>query len=295
MPHAWQPPGGSRGGFGSSRGSGRSDGGDTSATGDDSDPHAGVDAATLRDDMVDGLEHPTSGAVRTGVVADAMRTVPRVPFVPDRARAYTDRADEMYGTRVLAPGTAARLIEALSVEPEHETLVVGCGVGYTAALIAELSDPGRVQAIDIARPVVRAARRNLDAAGYGDVLVDRRDAETGLPEYGPFDRILVEGAAARPPDVLTEQLAHGGRLVVPVSGSPPTLAAFEWAATDAGEGSTLRSVAEFGPIELDPLLAPGEESGAVPRDRATREAAELASRDARARSGWEQDWIDWNW
>jgi protein-L-isoaspartate(D-aspartate) O-methyltransferase len=245
--------------------------------------------------MVDGLEHPTNGAVQTGEVAAAMRTVPRVPFVPDRARAYTDRPDEAHGTRVLAPGTAARLIEALEVEPDGETLIVGAGVGYTAALIAELSDPGRVQAIDIARPVVHAARRNLAEAGFDAVLVDRRDAATGLPEYGPFDRILVEGAAAGPPDALAEQLAPAGRLVLPVGGSPPTLAAFEAGADSAGDEPRLRRVEAFGPIELEPLLAPGEESGAVPRDRSAREAAELASRDARARTGWEQDWIDWDW
>ncbi|WP_290813519.1 protein-L-isoaspartate O-methyltransferase [Halovivax sp.] len=240
-----------------------------------------MDPAVLRDDMVAGLEHEAKGHVRSDRVASAMRSVPREPFVEDERTAYQDRDQEFRGTRVLAPSTVARLIEALDVRADDDLLVVGAGVGYTAAVLAEMVGAQRVHAVDITRPVVYAARQNLAEAGYDAVLVDCRDGGRGLPEYAPFDRILVEAAAIEPPRALLDQLAPGGRLVIPLGSGPQTLVAVE-------DGDI---VAEFGSTSFDPLLVEGEQADALERNRTAREERERA-RQSRG-VGWELDWIDW--
>ncbi len=243
-----------------------------------------MDIAVVRDDMVDGIEQR---APLDDAVSHAMRTDPRHEFVEDRP--YDNRSSEFEGTRVLAPGLAARLVSALSVDPAHSVLVVGVGVGYTAAVVAELVGARRVHAIDIARPLVYEARRNLERAGYGDVLVDCRDGADGLPEYAPYDRILVEAGAVRPPKRLLRQLAPDGRLVMPLGGGgrEQVLVAVE---DDGAEGEV---VDEFGAVRFRPLLVDGEQHGAS-RNRTDREDAEFAKQGYFAPTGWEQEWIDWD-
>ncbi|MGM0592130.1 MAG: protein-L-isoaspartate O-methyltransferase family protein [Halobacteriota archaeon] len=245
-----------------------------------------MDPAVLREDMVDGLEHAMSLSERVGV---AMRTVPRHEFVEDRP--YDNRPTEHDGTRVLDPQTAARLVDALAPEHGDSVLVVGAGVGYTAAVIAEIVDDHNVQAVDIQRRVVLDARQNLRNAGYDGVLVDRRNGADGLPEYAPFDRILVEAAAVRPPQRLLEQLAPGGRLVMPVGGPAQTLTAM--GRPTAGDAE-VEVVEEFGPVALAPMLVDGEQGGGLPRNRTEREDLEYAQMGRLRRHGWEQDWVDWD-
>ncbi|PSQ28050.1 protein-L-isoaspartate O-methyltransferase [Halobacteriales archaeon SW_10_68_16] len=151
-----------------------------------------MEPAVLRDDMVDSLEHESKGCVHSETVSVAMRAVPRHEFVDDERGAYADRAFERFGTRVLAPSTAGRLLEAVDSEPDDSVLVVGAGVGYTAAVLAEIVGDRSVQAVDITRRLVYEARENLASAGYGGVLVDRRDGAEGFPEYAPYDRVLLE-------------------------------------------------------------------------------------------------------
>jgi len=218
-----------------------------------------MDPAVLRDDMVDSLEHESKGCVHTAAVSTAMRTVPREPFVGED-RAYADRPFERLGTRVLAPSTVGRLLEALAVEADDSVLVVGAGVGYTAAVVAELVGERNVHAIDITRRLVVEARRNLDDAGYGGVLVDRRDGADGLPEYEPYDRILLEAAAVRPPAALVDQLAPDGRLVMPLGAGEQTLAVVERGPSGTGSGSGLDAAdvpnaAEDSDAEDDPEVA----------------------------------------
>jgi len=243
-----------------------------------------MEYAAVRDDMVTSLEHDTKDVVRTPAVADAMRAVPRHEFVDEGHRAYADREFEHRGTRVLSPATAARLVEALQPTPGDDTLVVGAGVGYTVALVAELVGARHVHAVDIDRRVVYDARQNLADAGYGDVLVDCANGANGLPAYAPFDRVLVEAAAVRPPRALTTQLADGGRLVYPEGARSQTLVAVE-----DGERA-----AEYGPIEFAPLLVDGEQASAPVRNRTVREDQERAARANERRHGWEQNWIDWD-
>ncbi|ARS89583.1 protein-L-isoaspartate O-methyltransferase family protein [Natrarchaeobaculum aegyptiacum] len=245
-----------------------------------------MDPAVLRDDMVDGLESPPREVIESEAVAEAMRAVPRRLFLPDDRNAYADSDHEVRGSRILAPSTVARLLEALALEPDDDVLVVGVGVGYTAAVCAEIVGETNAHAVDIARPLVFDARENLERAGYGGVLVDCRDGANGLPEYAPFDRILLEAAVAESPRALREQLSPSGRLVYPrlrdARGQRLEVQ------TAAGERSPR------GIVEFDPLLVAGEQTGAVERNRTAREDREFAARRAESRRGWEQEWIEWD-
>ncbi|MEY7850321.1 protein-L-isoaspartate O-methyltransferase [Natrarchaeobius sp. A-rgal3] len=242
-----------------------------------------MDPAVLRADMVDGLESPPKEVLEDDAVAAAMCTVPRHEFVGDERTAYADREHDVRGTRALAPSTVARLFEALSPEDDDTVLIVGVGVGYTAAIAAELVGETNVHAVDIARPLVFDARTNLSEAGYDGVLVDCRDGASGLPEYAPFDRILLEAAAIRPPRALFDQLADGGRLVFPCGTHRQRLEAV------SSDGKRDR----FDAVSFDPLLVDGEQHGAVERNRTAREDREHADRNARSRRGWEHEWIEW--
>ena len=250
-----------------------------------------MDPAVLRDDMVDSLEHEAKRCVRSEAVSVAMRAVPREAFV-DGDHAYADRSSERHGTRVLAPSTAARLLEALDLDSGQNVLVVGAGVGYTTAVCAEIAGPENVQAVDISRRVTYEARSNLERAGYGDVLVDRRDGAGGLPEYAPYDRILLEAAALEPPRRLVDQLSDGGRLVLPLGGGEQTLAAVE-PRDDEGEGREYVVAERCGTTAFAPMLLEGEQADTVERNRTRREDREFARRAAERRRGWEQEWIDW--
>ena len=242
-----------------------------------------MDPAVLRDDMVDSLQHDSKGVVRSAWLSAAMRAVPREAFVGEQ-QAYSDRPFERMGTRVLSPSTVARLLEALDPGADDDVLVVGAGVGYTAAVLAEQVGAAKVQAIDITRRLVHDARSNLAEAGYEGVLVDRRDGADGLPEYAPYDRILVEAAAVEPPRRLLRQLADDGRLVMPLGANEQTLAIVD----SDGEAERLGSVA------FQPMLVEGEQADTIERNRTRREDRERAERAAESRTGWEQDWIDWD-
>ncbi len=243
-----------------------------------------MELAVLRDDMVDSLEHESKGCVHSEAVSVAMRAVPRHEFVEDDRAAYADRAFEHLGTRVLAPSTAGRLLGALDPDPGDSVLVVGAGVGYTAAVLAEIAGVRSVQAVDITRRLVYEARENLARAGYGGVLVDCRDGADGLPEYAPYDRVLLEAAAVDPPRALLDQLAPGGRLVMPLGAREQALAVV------GPDGDAER----LGSCAFDPMLVEGEQADTVERNRTRREDREFAERDARRRKGWELDWVDWD-
>jgi protein-L-isoaspartate(D-aspartate) O-methyltransferase len=261
-----------------------------------------MEPAILREDMVDGLEHSLSEFDEA--VNVAMRTVPRHEFIDGAA--YENRPTEHEGTRVLAPATAARLLSALEPSDADTVLVVGAGIGYTAAVLAEIVGPRNVHAIDISRRIVYDARANLREAGYEAVLVDCQDGADGLPEYAPYDRVLLEAAAVEPPRALLEQLSTEGQLVMPMGGSDQTLVAVEPTAEPANRAEEADSgtegavsdgagvVAErLGPVALGPMLIEGEQAGTPQRNRTEREDREFAEQGYFERSGWEYDWVDW--
>ena len=244
-----------------------------------------MEYGSLRDEMVDSLEHDTKRVIEASPVGEAMREVPRHEFVEEAAhRAYMDQSFSHRGSTVLSPSVAGLLLQALEPESDDSVLVVGAGVGYTVAVLAEIAGPTNVHAVDITRQLVLDARRNLQQAGYEAVLVDCRDGADGLPEYAPFDKILVEAAAVEPPEALVQQLSSDGRLVMPCGYGDQRLVAIE-----DGE-----HVSDFGPVGFQPLLIDGEQYGSVERNRTTREERERAARAHERRRGWEQDWIDWD-
>jgi protein-L-isoaspartate(D-aspartate) O-methyltransferase len=152
-------------------------------------------------------------------VLEAMETVPRELFVPEELHdhAYDDAALPIgAGQTISQPYMVARIAEELGLDGDEAVLDVGSGSGYQAAVLAELAD--RVDTIERIPELAEEARRNLDAAGYEQVEVHRGDGSRGFPEHAPYDAIAVAAAAPGFPQALYDQLAPGGRLVVPVGG-----------------------------------------------------------------------------
>ena len=254
-----------------------------------------MDEASLRADMIEGLEHQIGEPLGASVLT-ALKRVPREAFVDDAPHA-NDTSNEA-GTRVLAPATVVRLITALDAAEGDDILVVGAGVGYSVAMLAEIAGARHVHAIDIDREAVSIARSNLSTAGYDAVLVDRRDGANGFPEYAPYDRILIEAAVVEPPRALREQLDDDGRIVYPRGTTVQSIAAIEPdpnGASDPDDDAPagFRTVETAGPARLRPLLVDGEQAG-VERNRTRREDAERAERGHFGTHGWEQEWIDWD-
>jgi protein-L-isoaspartate(D-aspartate) O-methyltransferase len=164
--------------------------------------------------------------VRTAAVEAAMRAVPRHLFVPEASleRAYgpesvvTHRdADGVAISSASGPGVVAVMLEQLDVRPGHRVLEIGAGTGYNAACLAALAGPsGQVTAVDIGADIAAGARRSLAAAGFESVRVVHGDGEGGYPPGAPYDRIIVTAGAWDVPPAWREQLAPGGRLVVPL-------------------------------------------------------------------------------
>lgn len=164
--------------------------------------------------------------VRTPSVEAAMRAIPRHLFVPDATveRAYSDEsvvthrdADGVAVSSASAPGVVAGMLEQFDVRPGHRVLEIGTGTGYNAALLAQLvGSAGEVATVDIDEEVVQGARECLATAGYSGVSVVCGDGEFGCSDHAPFDRIVVTGGAWDLPPAWSDQLAPGGRLVVPL-------------------------------------------------------------------------------
>ena len=169
--------------------------------------------------MSDGAELAQLMAVR-GIrdhkVLTALAAVPRELFVPEQLRrnAYADRALPIgAGQTISQPFMVATMLEALQLDGGR-VLEVGTGSGYQAALLAELAD--EVVTIERVPELAEEARRTLASAGYERVDVRVGDGTLGVPERAPFDGIVVAAAAPAVPGQLYDQLAPGGRLVVPV-------------------------------------------------------------------------------
>jgi protein-L-isoaspartate(D-aspartate) O-methyltransferase len=185
---------------------------------------AAADADALRQAMVDGLRR--WGSVRTTAVEAAMRAVPRHLFVPEAPleQAYGTDAivtirdeDGLAISSASAPPVVAAMLEQLGARPGDRILEIGAGTGYNAACLAELAGPGgSVTTVDIGADIVSGARRALAAAGYERVRVVHGDGADGVPGAAPYDRIIVTAGAWDVPPSWREQLAPGGRLVVPL-------------------------------------------------------------------------------
>ena len=150
-------------------------------------------------------------------VLAAMRKVPRHEFVPagERDRAYEDAPVPIgHGQTASQPYMVAVMTELAEVGPHSRVLEIGTGSGYQAAVLAEVA--GDVYSIELLEPLASRARRDLERLGYGRIHLRHGDGYRGWPEAAPFDAIVVTAAPPEVPKALREQLAVGGRLVVPV-------------------------------------------------------------------------------
>ena len=154
-------------------------------------------------------------------VIQAMQNVPRHRFVPDDLldMAYHDSALPIgYGQTISQPSLVAKMTEMLELQPGEKVLEIGTGSGYQAALLAELGYV-EVYTIEIVPELAERAGTILDELGYTDVFTKQGDGYFGWPEHAPFDAIIVTAAPDHLPAPLAEQLAEGGRMVIPIG--PP--------------------------------------------------------------------------
>jgi protein-L-isoaspartate(D-aspartate) O-methyltransferase len=156
-------------------------------------------------------------------VLDAMRTVPRERFVPVDAasRAYDDTPLSIgSGQTISQPYIVAYMTEALGIRPTDRVLEIGTGSGYQAAVLGRLARD--VYTVEIVPVLAAGAATVLRDLGYKNVHVREGDGYAGWPEHAPFDRIMVTAAPDEIPQPLIEQLAPGGRLVIPVGSQGDT-------------------------------------------------------------------------
>ncbi|MFG2483367.1 methyltransferase, FxLD system [Streptomyces virginiae] len=180
-------------------------------------------AEQLRNALVDRIRK--EGHATTPAVESALRTVPRHVFVPDASleEAYANQPVHVKydtdGTSISCasqPAVVALMLDQLGAQPGERILELGAGTGYNAALIAQLvGDTGRVTTIDVDDDLVEGAREHLAAAGYTNVEALTRDGAVGHATGAPYDRIIATVGAHGIPHAWLDQLAPGGRLVVP--------------------------------------------------------------------------------
>jgi protein-L-isoaspartate(D-aspartate) O-methyltransferase len=158
--------------------------------------------------------------IQDEAVLRAMSRVRRHRFIPERFRsprtAYADSPCPIgYGQTISQPFIVAYMTEAMRIRAGEKVLEIGTGSGYQAAVLAELG--ARVFTIEIIPELADHARQALAAEGYGErVRVRTGDGYLGWPEEAPFDVVIVTCAPAEVPSALVEQLAEGGRMIVPV-------------------------------------------------------------------------------
>lgn len=214
--------------------------------------------ALAREKMV--TETIEKRGVSNAAVLEAMLSVPRHEFVPEEflASAYADHPLPIgYGQTISQPYIVALMTELLELKPGERVLEIGTGSGYQAAVLAELEDIS-VYSIEIVPELAESAKARLESLGYDQVHILQEDGYYGWPEYAPFDAIIVTAAPDHLPSPLIEQLAEGGRIVVPIGppGGYQTLWKFVYEDTDL-KGYNL------GGVRFVPFTGEGVEMGPV--------------------------------
>jgi len=153
-------------------------------------------------------------------VLDAMSAAPRHEFVPAdmQDQAYQDHPLPIgYGQTISQPFIVALMTELVDLQPGDRVLEIGTGSGYQAAVLAELTDA--VYTIEIIPELADRAQQTFERLGYNQITAKQGDGYFGWEEFGPFDAILVTAAPDHVPQPLVNQLADGGKLVIPIG--PP--------------------------------------------------------------------------
>jgi protein-L-isoaspartate(D-aspartate) O-methyltransferase len=211
-----------------------------------------TDFAAAREAMID-RQLKRRGITEKPIV-DAFRAVPREAFVsPDYALlAYGDHPLPIEaGQTISQPYIVALMIQAAGIGAGDVVLEIGAGSGYAAAVISRIA--AKVVAIERQHELVEVARARLERLGYDNVEIIEGDGTTGCPQQAPFDAILAAASGSHVPQQLIDQLAQGGRLVMPI-GEPGWVQ--ELVKVTKGPGGTL--VREnLGGVRFVPLI--GEE------------------------------------
>ena len=169
-----------------------------------------TDFATRRTFMVDTQVRPSD--VTKFPVIDAMLSIPREAFVPDEKReaAYVgENLDLGEGRVVLEARTLAKMLDALDIQGDDVVLDIGCGLGYSSAVIAKMADA--VVAVEEAR-FADEAQTLLSDLGIDNVAVVEGDLRQGATKSGPYDVIILQGAIETLPEAIEAQLDEGGRI-----------------------------------------------------------------------------------
>jgi protein-L-isoaspartate(D-aspartate) O-methyltransferase len=204
------------------------------------------DASEARRALVDELRRE---GIRDERVLDAIGRVPREAFVPPplTSKAYLNAALPIgRGQTISQPFVVAIMSESLGLRGDEHVLEVGTGSGYQAAVLGELA--GSVVSVERVSELLEAARRVLDQLGYRNIELHLANGTLGWVPRAPYDRILVTAGGPTVPRSLLDQLAPGGRLVMPV-GAPreQRLVLVE------RDGDSFRETA-LGPVRFVPLL-----------------------------------------
>jgi protein-L-isoaspartate(D-aspartate) O-methyltransferase len=205
----------------------------------------GMTSARTRERLIQRLREQ---GLKDPLVLDRIRNVPRHLFVDEAlsSRAYEDTALPIgFGQTISQPYIVARMTEALLAGgPLHNVLEIGTGCGYQTAVLAKLVK--EVYSLERIAPLMDKARRNLRDLRFYNVRFKHADGHKGYPEGGPYDGILCAATASHVPAALREQLAVGGRLVIPVGTEDQWLHVIE--RTPAGFTDEKREAVRFVPL-----------------------------------------------
>lgn len=211
----------------------------------------GMTSMRTRTRMVERLRDK---GIQDEIVLAAMAAVPRHIFVEEAMahRAYEDTALPLgFSQTISQPYIVARMIELLRAGREKaipgglgKTLEIGAGCGYQAAVLAQLAS--EVYAVERIEPLLERAKNNLSKIQQSNVHLKYADGNLGLSEAAPFHSIIVAAAASRIPPALLQQLAVGGRMVLPVGASEQALSLIE--RTPQGILETKLDVVRFVPL-----------------------------------------------
>ena len=172
-----------------------------------------MDLERARQFLLNSLDHE----IADKRVIDAMRHVPREAFVSQEQyhAAYDDRPLSIgFGQTISQPFIVALMVQALELRGDEKVLELGTGSGYEAAILAELAR--QVVTVEYIPELAESARQVLDKLGYSNIEVHVAGRTLGWPEGASYDAIIVSAGAPSVPQVLLEQLAWNGRLVIPV-------------------------------------------------------------------------------
>lgn len=206
---------------------------------------------SLEDDRERLVRALRAEGIRDARVLSAVARIRRDAFVPavGQARAYENVALPIAaGQTISQPFIVALMAEAARLDPADRVLEIGTGSGYGAAVLASLA--GSVVSVERLDALADGARERLSAEGFGSVRVVVGDGTLGWPAGAPYDAIVVTAGGPDIPDPLIDQLAPGGRLIIPVGPKPSRLDLVRL--TRAADGSLARD--SLGPVAFVPLV-----------------------------------------